>query len=246
MFQFIENTFSQLIRNVIVVEDNQKKRFEKLRCNVLQLYNFARKEDFVFEGKILKPRKKITVIHIGSITKSRGSLVFVDVVKQVCNKRNDIEFKFVNQYYSKLEKSMLNEKIEAENVENEFNIIDPVPSHKISELLSSADIGLSYLLPVGQSAKAIPTKFFEYMACGLAIIAEDSYYSNKFISENECGILIPYDDINGFVNAIISLADNREKLNKFGTNGRNAFENKYNWNVQESEFEYYYRNILSK
>jgi len=243
LIRALENVAARIVRNLVVVEDTQYQRFSRLGCNVQILYNYARLDQYPgFDNGRSYDRK--VVLHTGTLSVARGALQLVEIVRGVTAKRNDIAFLFVDRFLSEVERKILIGKIQDAGLEQHFRFIPQVPVEQMPTILEQGDIGISLLLPVGQYHKAIPTKFFEYMAEGLAIIAENSYYSRKFIQESNCGILCDYDDIDGFVARIIRLCENPELTKKLGLNGRNAFESRYNWNCQEAALEQYYRDIL--
>jgi len=240
IIEFIEDVFSKIIKNIIVVEEEQKRRFEKINLNVLLLYNFAKRSDFR-EPNVNYQQK--TIIHTGTLSRIRGSLILADVVKAVTTKRSDIKFLFVNRFLSEYERAILTNKIKTENIADKFRFIDAIASDKIQEIIEMGDIAVSILQPVGQYQKAIPTKFFEYMACAIPILAERSRYSKIFIQNSGCGLLFQWGDVDEIVNKIIYLSDHPEEKARLGRNSYKAFMTKYNWESQIGDFLKYYQNL---
>ncbi len=242
----IENISSRIVQNIIVVEDSQYNRFNKMKCNVLILYNYARLSNFNEPVYSYEKYSRNVVIHTGTLSVARGSLFFLDILKKIKAEKLRVKFKFVRRFLSSEEENLLNNYLLAENMLGDFSFINSVSSDKISKIIREGDIALSFLLPVGQYLKAIPTKLFEYMACGIPIIAEESPYNEIFIKNNNCGILIKHNDIDGFIQAIKSLLKNTDKKIKLGKNGRRAFVEKYNWEIQEGKLASFYNNLVIK
>jgi len=243
LFEMFENFCSRIINNIIVVENNQFKRFNKLKCNVIKLSNYAKIEDYSLTINSKKEYNNKVAIHIGSLQKSRGTYEFIKIAKLVNKLNRQIKLVFVDWFYTKNERDLFNTIIEKEQARQYIDIVPPVKSNKISSLLKSADIGLSLLLPLGQSRIAIPTKLFEYMACGLPIIAETSPYNKQFIEQNDCGILVKHNDIDRFASEIVDLIADQDLMKKYGDNGKKAFITKYNWEIQEIKLKKYYHNL---
>lgn len=244
--KYIENICARIIKNVIVVEDSQLKRFKDINCNVIILYNFARVSSFKNYETGDEFYNKNSIVHTGTLSEARGSLLFIDIIKQIKKTSLKTKWYFVYRFYSAIEEASLLTKIEENNLKNDVKFVQPVPVSEIYKVLEKGDIAISILKPVGQYLKAIPTKIFEYMAYGLPIIAEDSPYNRKYIRDNNCGILVRYDDIDGYVSAISKIVNDRNYKMKLGRNGREAFLKYYNWEIQESRLIDFYNKLLSK
>ena len=78
-----------------------------------------------------------------------------------------------------------------------------------------------------------PTKLFEYMACGIPVIASNFPEMGAIVEENNCGITVDPTNIMQISDAIIELLKDPEKEKKMGENGRRAVEEKYNWENME-------------
>ncbi|NQU27082.1 MAG: glycosyltransferase [Candidatus Marinimicrobia bacterium] len=242
-FENFENLCSRIIHNTIVVENSQHYRFVKLKCNVIKLFNYAKMDDYVATIASKRGYNNNVAIHIGSLQQSRGAMEFIQIAKLVYKLNKKIKLVFVDWFYVKKERDLFYAALENEQAQKYIKIIPPVQSNQITNLLESADLGLSLLLPIGQSRKAIPTKLFEYMACGLPIIAEASPYNQQFVEKNDCGILVNHNDIEGFANAIVRLIANKELMRTMGANGKKAFIAKYNWELQENKLREYYQEL---
>jgi len=167
-----------------------------------------------------------------------------EIVKRVTDIDPTINFKFVRIFLADSEEAILTAKIKELGIEKQFQFIDWVTPEELICILQDASVGLSILMPYGQyHDRAIPTKLFEYMAAGLAIIAEESYYNRKFVKQNRCGYLESFDKTDRFSKTIIDLINNVEKLRFYGENGRRAFLEKYNWELYEQAFINYYNSL---
>jgi glycosyltransferase involved in cell wall biosynthesis len=108
------------------------------------------------------------------------------------------------------------------------------------ELSSDVMIALYDPRVLGNSIM-LPNKLFEAMMCGLPIITN---LAHQIINETGCGIIVEYDNIKQIKGAIITLRDNPELRKRLGANGREAFLEKYNWNVMEQRLYKVYEDLL--
>lgn len=76
------------------------------------------------------------------------------------------------------------------------------------------------------------TKIFEYMSCGLPVIATDFDVWIDFVPNN-CGICVNPNNVEEIRNAIELLLENPKKAKEMGKKGRKLVETKFNWQKEE-------------
>jgi glycosyltransferase involved in cell wall biosynthesis len=82
------------------------------------------------------------------------------------------------------------------------------------------------------------------MASGNPIIVNENTSMASIVSEENCGIVVPYNDVEATKNAILRIKNKPDLKNKLGKNGRKAYLSKYNWNVMEKRLINVYDSIL--
>jgi|Deesub1362A_J573_1020465.scaffolds.fasta_scaffold00073_91 glycosyltransferase involved in cell wall biosynthesis len=92
-----------------------------------------------------------------------------------------------------------------------------------------AHVGLVSLLE-GQEGLSVPSKTYGLMAAGLPVIAVMSPYAEvaRMLIEEQCGIVVKPGNHQELANSILSLYNNREKLEMMGRNAKQAIDKKYN------------------
>lgn len=106
-----------------------------------------------------------------------------------------------------------------------------IPFDEMPEILNSCDIVLSHFNFGNKPAHICSIKHLEALAAGKAIIATDVGYANFAVRHLENGILVPQGDIEGFANAILKLASNRELRDRLGRRGRMDADHLHSWDV---------------
>lgn len=112
-------------------------------------------------------------------------------------------------------------KILLENLIIDTNI---VPLEHLSNILSSADV---FLIPMKNEYTlnlSLPTKILEYQAVGRPIICCSNGAPGKYVEKTGSGIRVDYDNLNGFVEAILKLESDPVLCQTLGKNGRKFVE----------------------
>lgn len=90
---------------------------------------------------------------------------------------------------------------------------DPVDKQRLAGLMAGADVGLQILANVpafyfGTS----PNKFFDYISAGLPVINNYPGWLERLLEESGAGVAVPPDNAGAFADALIDLADHRDRL----------------------------------
>jgi glycosyltransferase involved in cell wall biosynthesis len=105
----------------------------------------------------------------------------------------------------------------------------------VSDLLSSGLVGLVLLRDLPNCRDAMPTKFFEYLGAGLAVIVSRSTHPIAEMTRRlECGIVVDEADPAAIASAIVELCDDPSRARAMGERGRSAVLADLNW-VPEGE-----------
>jgi glycosyltransferase involved in cell wall biosynthesis len=108
-----------------------------------------------------------------------------------------------------------------------------VPHERVRDLLDATDILLSPHVPLqgGQRFFGSPSKLFEYMAMGKAIIASDLEQLSEVLTHMETALLIPPEDDAALADAILYLIDNQLLRQTLGKNARVAVLSHHTWKL---------------
>jgi glycosyltransferase involved in cell wall biosynthesis len=117
-----------------------------------------------------------------------------------------------------------------------------LPPIKALSLEASSDVLVALYNPqILWNNLTLSNKLFEAMMCGIPIITN---VAHEIVNETGCGIIVEYDNVEQIKEAIITLRDNPELRKRLGTNGRNAFLEKYNWDIMEQRLYLIYEDLL--
>jgi len=113
-----------------------------------------------------------------------------------------------------------------------------VPYMELGKSLSCENVGI-HLFTARKGDHPIdgsPLKVFDYMACGLAVVAQDAGQTGEVIRKWGCG-LFTTGEPEDVAEKILTLERDRERCHRLGKNGRRAVEEYYNWGRAVAETE---------
>ena len=96
------------------------------------------------------------------------------------------------------------------------------------------------------SIYAASNKLFEAMMLGIPIIANKESTVSRIVTRHDCGLVVPYEDFQAFVYAILQLKNNHAVRRKLGKNGKIVFRKRCSWDRIESGFINKYKNLIEK
>jgi glycosyltransferase involved in cell wall biosynthesis len=190
-------------------------------------------EDHVQNGSKVK-QNGFKLLFTGHIRPGRGLEILPDIVKNLKDTKLIVT--------GRVEDKKLLNKIQgiSNTIYKGFLNHDEVLN---LEANSDAMVALYDLKIQAQNKYVMGNKLFEAMMSGVPLITN---VAQEIVDETECGIIVDYDNTDQIKEAIIKLRDDPQLCKKLGTNGRNAFLKKYNWNMMEQRLYTIYDKLLNK
>jgi len=122
--------------------------------------------------------------------------------------------------------------------------LGPIMYDIVIEKTLQADLLFALYDPrVPNNRYASPNKLFEAMMCGKPILVSDGTAMADIVKEEECGLVVPYGDVDAIKHAILTLKNDPVLCRRLGENGRRAYETKYNWKIMEERLLEIYRRL---
>lgn len=125
------------------------------------------------------------------------------------------------------------EQIRRDGLGGHVAILPWVPHEDVPAYVALADVGLAPLQPNPKFNKNIPLKVFEYMACGVPVLAADLPAIAHFIADSGAGVLYDSTDAAAFAREAQRLLRDSAGREAMARAGRAAVETRWNWNEME-------------
>lgn len=97
---------------------------------------------------------------------------------------------------------------------------DSVPSEAVPGILQAIDLGIIMLKNKRLFLSVIPSKMFEYMACGLPILLCARGESAMLVKQNKAGLVVNPEQPRSMAEAIIEVQRSPRLLEEFAANGK--------------------------
>jgi len=191
--------------------------------NTPDLEVFSSKRSLFDSEAMREMKESFSVIYTGGIQLGRGLQLVVEAMPKVIKYIPNFRFVVVGDGYAVDQiKKLVSEKGLGEYV----IWVGWVSHEEIYSYISSSSVGIIPHYVTDHVKTTIPNKIFDYMGCGIPVIASDSPPMKKIIDDNECGLVFRDRNVEELANSIISLYNS--DIN-YGENGKKAVFDEYNW-----------------
>jgi hypothetical protein len=228
-------------RAVVTVDDTLATVYQKQNRNVIILGHYPEKKMAGQRNPVFS-RPYLTLIYAGRLSVDRGILLYVDMVQKLQEKGIPTRLILAGIFTPESEKLKFN--VYAKDVISSITYMGWIPYEKISQVYRDSDIGLAVLLPEPRYVAATPIKLYEYMACGLPVIASDFPSISAIVDDAKCGLLVdPRADLSETIKTIEFWWQNSAIPQSLGEGGRKAILLKFNWEYQSNCLVKLYRDL---
>jgi len=242
---FLELTISGKFDAVITADPAVAQRFSRIHKKVTILFNVPPRQLAAPPPIAISKREK-TLVHIGSLSRSRGVWFLFDVIEHLARMGLDFQLDFFVNTTSKNIMMEFSNQIAEEGLTSYVNIYEAIPYLELLQVLRDYRVGLIPFLNMEKYRKNIATKMFDYMASGLAVVASDLPPQRHVIEITGCGKLIEPEDPQAFASAIKDLLADPEKAYAMGKKGWSAIQINYCWEEEEKKLFKLYNELLEQ
>lgn len=182
-----------------------------------------RRSDSPVPPEIEQLKARYSVIYTGGITPDRGLSVVVEAIPRVIREIKDFLFVVVG---SGFEVENLKRQIGESGLEAYVKWVGWVPHDLLYEYIGASRIGIIPHHVTDHINTTIPNKIYDYMACGVPVIATDAAPMKRILAEERCGKAFRSGSAESLAEAIIGIHRDPGTL---GKRGKEAIMEKYNW-----------------
>lgn len=121
-----------------------------------------------------------------------------------------------------------------------------VPINKINPYLNISDVLLVSLRNQEIFKTFIPSKMFDFMACGKPIILSVNGEARRIFEEADSGIYVEPENFYNLSDAILELYENPDLCRRYGENGRNYVIRNFSRKAQSQKLENVFKKLVGQ
>ncbi|MCA0986864.1 glycosyltransferase family 4 protein [Guptibacillus algicola] len=233
VFERYEHYAAKKFDAVITATPYICERFKRIGSNAYNVNNYPILSELYMDDSDWN-QKKSAVCFIGGITKVRAASEMVEAI----GKTDSLLILGGNIAPVALRQD-LEENIGWKNV-RDMGFVD---RETVASVMSESLAGLVLYHPLPNHINAQPNKMFEYMSAGIPVIGSNFKLWEDIIKGNDCGLCVDPLNPDEIAKAIEWITNNPQKAQEMGKNGREAIEQKYNWEKESETLIDIYQNI---
>ncbi|MDP2361514.1 MAG: glycosyltransferase family 4 protein [bacterium] len=185
-----------------------------------------------------------TVYTSGTHSDDRHCRQTIQAMPEVLAKHPDTVFAFVGRYEPAGYDQVLRELARHLSVEQNLCLEGMLPWKDNFMRLMNAHIGCVFYEDNVNNRVTIPNRIFEYMFCGVAVLAQDFPELVKILNDTQAGLVVDTSRPGDIAQAIITLLDDPSRRQAMGTRGRQTVLETYNLNRQVLNLLQLYNRVL--
>jgi glycosyltransferase involved in cell wall biosynthesis len=171
-----------------------------------------------------------TVGFIGTFGPWHGVRVLPEIMAAVRAARDDVRWIVVG---SGALFDDVRDEVERRGLGDRVELTGVVPHERAVELLAACEVCVSPHVPNPDGTRFFgsPTKLFEYMGLGRAIVASDLEQIGEVIEHERTGLLCPPGDAEAAARAVLRLLDDEPLRTRLGEAALEAARGRYSWDA---------------
>lgn len=242
--KFMEWLAGKIFDYILTADRGVYKRFPSKKTEVI--YNFP--DLSVFKLQESAPPKLYDIIYPGTLSKHMAHSI-LDITKEVLKTKPDFKVLLISasKATSSITIDWIREQIRERGIENDaVELMGRVTYSRVCLYIEQSRIGVIPLPNTPKFQKNIPTKLFEYMYCGIPVVANDLPPTQQFVEGEGCCELVDINNIPYSARVIIELLKNEERRTLMGKNGHQLICDEYNWEKEEKKLLAIYKKLVGK
>lgn len=234
----IERTLAKQADAIIVVSESVGERFREIGVATAVIPNVPIRK---FNNKSASEKIPHNLVYMG------GNLGYVhgidlcgDLLSSLSARYPDVSLTFVG----KLDDRALGLPFFKEHADR-IAVTGLLPIDRMYRTIARGQIGLLLFRNTHHNMYiGLPNKLFDYMQCGIPVVASAFPEIRKVIETAGCGICVDPENVEAVATAVRYLLDNPAEAKRMGKNGKALVDARYNWDMIEQGLRRIYSTVI--
>ncbi len=218
----------------ILVDEAREKQINGAHPRQL-IYIYNAPEEIKISRYRNEKKAGLRIAYIGLLQIERGLLELIDVLKKYSQWHLDLAG------FGGDEEKILARAAGMSNVTWHGRI----PYEKTLAISAQADVLIATYDPsIPNHRYSSPNKLFEAMMLARPILVAQETNMDSIVHAHECGLVVPYADVEALEQAFLQLENQPNLCQKLGENGRQAYETRYGWSIMKTRLVQLYQTLV--
>ena len=233
----VQKGLIRLADQVITADEPTRVSFNRTRIPSATVFNYPQLSIFETHDAKLQAEKakysgRIPIIYQGTTSAERGLFHMIDSLAIIKKSEPRILLRLVGFGDEEL-RAQADARAREKGVSDDMEIVGQVPHKDLAYSMKSSRIGLVPWQPEEKHKRNIPIKLFEYMACGIPIIAADLPSIAYYLGKVDAGLMYDSTSPEELARCVLELLADPERCRRMGENGLRAVGERWNWDKME-------------
>ena len=206
-------------------------------------YNFPTLE-MLRETAHLSCNKIYDIVYVGGMSDRAGTYILIEAVHQLANRGLKSKVLLIGYFDNAAAENNIRKEITRLSLSELIEIKGRVPHKEVLGLLSQGRIGVVALQPVEKFLKNIPSKLFEYWACGLPVVSSNLPPIRPFFQDGNYGFLVEPTKPEAFAEAFAWLLTHPNIAEQMGKEAQQAVFERFNCEAESKRLVQLYAHIM--
>jgi glycosyltransferase involved in cell wall biosynthesis len=189
--------------------------------------------------------KPYDVVCVGGMSERSGVFVLLKAIQSLAHSGMRLKALLAGYFDDEASKEKLQADVRELRLTEQVHVSDRIPHSDVPRVMSQGRVGVVALQPIPKFLKNIPTKLFEYWACGLPAVASDLPPVRLFFKDGEYGLLVNPTEPEAFASAIRWLLTHPEEAVAMGEKAQRAVFEGWNSEAQLGKLTHFYDQVLN-
>jgi glycosyltransferase involved in cell wall biosynthesis len=205
-------------------------------------YNFPVPSLFALNGK--RVTATADLVYVGGMSERSGIFVLLDALALLREQGYRPTVRLAGYTDGIAGRSAIEKAIGDRRLGEQIDFHGRIPHAEVPSWIRSGRVGLVMLQAIPKFMKNIPSKMFEYWACGLSVIASDLPPIRRFVTDHETGLLFSPEKSESLAEAIRFMMEHTEERERMGQLGHKRVWEEWNNETQIDRLIRFYKRIL--
>jgi glycosyltransferase involved in cell wall biosynthesis len=213
---------------IVAADPDVQQDFQHVaRHKAIVYYNFPTLSLFTPDTTEL-PAAQTDLVYVGGMSERAGIFVLLDALALLAQRGSTPSVRLAGYTDGAAGLAAIQQGITQRGLSQQVELCGRIPHAQVPAWIRSGRIGLVMLQPIAKFMKNIPTKMFEYWACGLPVIASNLPPIRPFLTDGQNGLLFDPTSAPDLARAIDWLVQHPGKGKMMGQYGQKQVQTDWN------------------